>query len=244
MKINSNRKPHSMQRGGRSYAPQKDQVIESLGPAGKIRGNLGQIAEKYLSLAKEAQGQRDFIEAENYFQHAEHYRRLLERTKQNKRDAPKEPEGKEIEPSQAHATKAETDKTNASLPNELSESHPPHTRTNAEAVHREAKHTRLSTQKTPHSYGALTEGEEGKKGTNEKREAQEASLEELPTFITTEKAQGDSDQKINTHSTREAKETKKEATKKRSLLRIKKTPRTQKTPEVIAKDLDTNPKDT
>ncbi len=52
-------------------------VYESNGPEVKIRGNPAHIAEKYMQLARDAQTSGDPISAENYFQHAEHYFRLI-----------------------------------------------------------------------------------------------------------------------------------------------------------------------
>ncbi|WP_336278481.1 DUF4167 domain-containing protein [Bartonella sp. CB175] len=50
---------------------------ESSGPDVKIRGNAQQIADKYISLARDAQGSGDRIMSENYLQHAEHYLRII-----------------------------------------------------------------------------------------------------------------------------------------------------------------------
>jgi hypothetical protein len=52
-------------------------VFESNGPDVKIRGTPSHIAEKYLQLARDAQASGDPVGAENYFQHAEHYFRLI-----------------------------------------------------------------------------------------------------------------------------------------------------------------------
>ena len=52
-------------------------VYESNGPDVKIRGTANHVAEKYLQLARDAQTSGDPIAAENYFQHAEHYFRLI-----------------------------------------------------------------------------------------------------------------------------------------------------------------------
>ena len=52
-------------------------VFESNGPDVKIRGNPAHIAEKYIQLARDAQASGDPISAENYYQHAEHYYRLI-----------------------------------------------------------------------------------------------------------------------------------------------------------------------
>ena len=64
---NGNRKsPNPLQR---SY--------ESNGPDVKVRGTAQHVAEKYLQLARDAQSSGDTVAAESYFQHAEHYYRIL-----------------------------------------------------------------------------------------------------------------------------------------------------------------------
>ncbi len=50
---------------------------ESNGPDVKIRGSAQQIAEKYATLARDAQSSGDRVMAENYLQHAEHYNRII-----------------------------------------------------------------------------------------------------------------------------------------------------------------------
>lgn len=50
---------------------------ESNGPDVKIRGNAQHIAEKYSTLARDAQASGDRVMAENYLQHAEHYNRII-----------------------------------------------------------------------------------------------------------------------------------------------------------------------
>jgi len=54
-----------------------NRVFESNGPEGKVRGTPQQIIEKYLSLARDSQTSDNRVVAENFFQHAEHYQRLL-----------------------------------------------------------------------------------------------------------------------------------------------------------------------
>lgn len=51
--------------------------FESAGPDVKIRGTPSHIAEKYVSLARDAQSSGDPVLAENYLQHAEHYNRII-----------------------------------------------------------------------------------------------------------------------------------------------------------------------
>lgn len=69
---------HAHSHGGhrKSHNPMA-RVYESNGPEVKIRGNPAHIAEKYMQLARDAQTSGDPISAENYFQHAEHYFRLI-----------------------------------------------------------------------------------------------------------------------------------------------------------------------
>src|SRR3954453_4692930 len=50
---------------------------ESNGPDVKIRGTAQHVAEKYAQLARDAQASGDPVAAENYYQHAEHYLRLI-----------------------------------------------------------------------------------------------------------------------------------------------------------------------
>jgi hypothetical protein len=52
-------------------------VYESNGPDVKIRGTASHVAEKYIQLARDAQTSGDPIAAENYYQHAEHYYRVI-----------------------------------------------------------------------------------------------------------------------------------------------------------------------
>jgi hypothetical protein len=52
-------------------------VFESNGPDVKIRGTASHIAEKYIQLARDSQSSGDPVAAENYYQHAEHYFRLI-----------------------------------------------------------------------------------------------------------------------------------------------------------------------
>jgi hypothetical protein len=43
----------------------------------KIRGTAAHIAEKYMSLARDALASGDMVTAESYLQHAEHYNRII-----------------------------------------------------------------------------------------------------------------------------------------------------------------------
>src|SRR3546814_4559046 len=52
-------------------------LYDSNGPDVRIRGNASQVYEKYLNLARDATTSGDRVLAESYFQHAEHYYRIL-----------------------------------------------------------------------------------------------------------------------------------------------------------------------
>ncbi|MGH6716788.1 MAG: DUF4167 domain-containing protein [Bradyrhizobium sp.] len=73
-------------------------VFESNGPDIKIRGTASHIAEKYLQLARDARSSGDPVAAENYYQHAEHYFRLIaaaqEQFRQNQ--PPQQPRNDEL----------------------------------------------------------------------------------------------------------------------------------------------------
>ncbi len=51
--------------------------FDSSGPEGRIRGNAHQVYEKYIGLARDALSMGDRIEAETYYQYAEHYYRIV-----------------------------------------------------------------------------------------------------------------------------------------------------------------------
>lgn len=63
--------------GGRKPQSALTRNFESNGPNVKIRGTAAHIAEKYLTLARDALSSGDIIVAESYFQHAEHYNRII-----------------------------------------------------------------------------------------------------------------------------------------------------------------------
>jgi len=52
-------------------------IYESNGPDVKIRGTAAHIAEKYTSLARDAQSAGDPVATESYLQYAEHYLRIV-----------------------------------------------------------------------------------------------------------------------------------------------------------------------
>ncbi|WP_339635573.1 DUF4167 domain-containing protein [uncultured Sneathiella sp.] len=86
MRVSSNRRP----RGGRTNSGGNrpgsgnnrrpgggNRNYDSNGPDGKIRGTAQQVYDKYVAHGSDAQTSGDRVAAENYFQHAEHYFRII-----------------------------------------------------------------------------------------------------------------------------------------------------------------------
>lgn len=74
---NNNNNSGNSGNGGRKGPNPLTRSYESNGPDVKIRGSAQQIAEKYTTLARDAQTSGDRVMAENYLQHAEHYNRII-----------------------------------------------------------------------------------------------------------------------------------------------------------------------
>jgi len=70
---NNGNNPHH----NRPRMPHRIQTFDSNGPNVKIRGNAYQVFERYVALAREAAASGDRITAENLYQHAEHYFRVM-----------------------------------------------------------------------------------------------------------------------------------------------------------------------
>lgn len=55
----------------------RNHVFDSSGPDVRVRGTAQQLFERYLQLGRDATSGGDRVMAESYFQHAEHYFRIL-----------------------------------------------------------------------------------------------------------------------------------------------------------------------
>ena len=72
--------------GGGRIIPNLGHSLESSSPEGnKVRGNAGQLYDRYTNLAREAQSAGDRVAAEGYLQYAEHYYRVLSAAGQQRR---------------------------------------------------------------------------------------------------------------------------------------------------------------
>lgn len=63
--------------GRKQYASPKPHTFDSNGPDVRVRGTASQVIERYLALARDATASGDRVAAEGYYQHAEHYYRVL-----------------------------------------------------------------------------------------------------------------------------------------------------------------------
>ncbi|WP_374730140.1 DUF4167 domain-containing protein [Stappia sp.] len=68
---------------GRKGPNPLSRTYESNGPDVKIRGTAHHVAEKYQQLARDAAASGDRVMSENYFQHAEHYLRIIAAAQQS-----------------------------------------------------------------------------------------------------------------------------------------------------------------
>lgn len=75
-------------RRGRRQANPANKNYESNGPDVKVRGSANTVCEKYQTLARDALSAGDLINAENYFQHAEHYYRIIAANQAGKSEQP------------------------------------------------------------------------------------------------------------------------------------------------------------
>ncbi len=86
MKHSSNPRRGRSRNNGRRHSSSKSASIESNGPETKIRGTAQQVLDKYLVMARDAFSSGDRIAAEGFFQHAEHYYRVIQTGRDGQQD--------------------------------------------------------------------------------------------------------------------------------------------------------------
>lgn len=64
-------------RNGRKSSNPLSKIYDSNGPEVKIKGTAQQVADKYISLARDVSSSGDRVMAESLLQHAEHYLRII-----------------------------------------------------------------------------------------------------------------------------------------------------------------------
>lgn len=87
MKQGSNSRRTRGRGGNGKRSSNRNNNYDNGGPEGRIRGNANQIHEKYMALARDALATDDRISSENYFQHAEHFYRIMMEKAESKKDA-------------------------------------------------------------------------------------------------------------------------------------------------------------
>jgi len=73
--------------GRRGFNNSPNRSYDSSGPDIKVRGTASAVYDKYMALGRDAVLSGDRVAAENFFQHAEHYYRLVQATKQQQQQA-------------------------------------------------------------------------------------------------------------------------------------------------------------
>ena len=76
MRQGNNRRGRQPKQQKQGTIPTRNQVFDSNGPDVRVRGNAHQVYDKYSALAREATAAGNHIQAEAYYQFAEHYLRL------------------------------------------------------------------------------------------------------------------------------------------------------------------------
>ena len=76
MRQGNNRRGRHPKQQKQGAIPTRNQVFDSNGPEVRVRGNAHQVYDKYSALAREASAAGNHIQAEAYYQFAEHYLRL------------------------------------------------------------------------------------------------------------------------------------------------------------------------
>ncbi|GBR21968.1 hypothetical protein AA3271_1135 [Gluconobacter japonicus NBRC 3271] len=83
-------------------------MFDSNGPDLRIRGTAQQLFEKYLQLGRDATGTGDRILAEAYFQHAEHYFRILNAMNQAAQQSQQERNERQMQRQRAYEERRES----------------------------------------------------------------------------------------------------------------------------------------
>jgi hypothetical protein len=90
----------------------RNHVFDSSGPDLRVRGTAQQLFEKYLQLGRDATSGGDRVMAESYFQHAEHYFRILNAINQataQQQGGPHQPNGGNRRGQESQGEQTDTD---------------------------------------------------------------------------------------------------------------------------------------
>lgn len=104
----------------------RNHVFESNGPDLRVRGTAQQLFEKYLQLGRDATGTGDRILAEAYFQHAEHYFRILNAMNQAAQQSQQERNERQQQRQRAYEERRETPRGDQRHDDEQQQGHQQH----------------------------------------------------------------------------------------------------------------------
>ena len=77
MRQGANKRSRGRNGHNKPHMPMRMQTFDSSGPDVRIRGSAWQVHERYVNLARDAMMLGDRVAAENFFQHADHYYRMI-----------------------------------------------------------------------------------------------------------------------------------------------------------------------
>lgn len=89
-RVNNQKQNRGRHRNNARRSNPARQNFDSNGPGVRIRGNATQVYDKYIQLARDAQGSGDRVLAENMLQHAEHYYRILNENQPDRNQRPQQ----------------------------------------------------------------------------------------------------------------------------------------------------------
>lgn len=95
MRQGANKRSRGRNGRNKPHIPLRMQTFDSSGPDVRIRGNAWQVHERYMNMARDAFQAGDRIASENFFQHADHYYRLINL---NEDGSPRHPQGQQGHP--------------------------------------------------------------------------------------------------------------------------------------------------
>lgn len=125
MKQNLGRRIRGRSRAKDAHNPNR--LYESNGPEIKIKGSALAIAERYLQLARDSQASGNYVAAENFFQHGEHYIRLTNQSVGDQPLADSTPSLQDHEPTDAESSSPASAKSVSSSAKQHAFEDEPHT---------------------------------------------------------------------------------------------------------------------
>lgn len=120
MRTGSDQRPRGRYNGNRPFQQsprvlQHNPTFDSNGPNVKIHGSALQVFERYVGLAREATVADDRVAAENLYQHAEHYFRINNASREGNHQGtpprPTTPSDVEMNPSETELSEVQVDRS-------------------------------------------------------------------------------------------------------------------------------------